>query len=124
MAAPAPAPAAAPALRAAPAAPAWTQVRIQAEGRSIVVPRGQSGALTELVARMLVAPGVPASATAPATLRLEMLQGSQPMVVLEFDGEHWRWRRPGRAAQQGWLLRPDAALGGALRSEAERLLGP
>lgn len=132
-----PAPAAAPqrqaqALPAAPAAPSaalraaaglvpWTQVRIEANGRSVVVPRPQAGQLPALITSALASPSEQGNAAGAASLRLELAQGDDLGGVLEWMGERWRWtplREPGGPR----LLRLDAALSAALKEEAERLL--
>lgn len=132
-----PAPAAAPqrqaqAVPAAPAAPSaalraaaglvpWTQVRIEANGRSVVVPRPQAGQLPALITSALASPSEQGNAAGAASLRLELAQGDDLGGVLEWMGERWRWtplREPGGPR----LLRLDAALSAALKEEAERLL--
>lgn len=127
--APAPAPPAAPAaapqrsaaLRAAAGAVPWTQVRLEAAGRSVVVPRPQSGELPALVTSALASPSEPADPAATALLRLELAQGDDAVGALELVGERWRWTPLGQAGQAR-LLRADPALAAALREEAERLL--
>jgi hypothetical protein len=118
MAAPAPAPAPAAAARfAAAPQPAWTQVRISAGGRSVLIPRSQADALPALIARMFAAPREPA-APAAASLRLEL----EAQGVLEWSEEGWRLLPQGNP-QRAQLLRADEATSAALRAEAERLLG-
>lgn len=116
-----PAAAAAPSLRAAAPGVAWSQVRIEADGRSVVVPRAQAGRLASLVARMLQAGVDEAVASGPASLRLELALGEQATGVLEKVGEQWRWLPQGQPAR---VLRVDAALGTAAQQEAESLLRP
>mgnify|MGYP001627293222 CR=1 FL=1 len=108
-------------MRAAPRAPiTWTQVRVEAQGKSVVVPREQAGRLPALVERVLAAERDPAGSTPPA-LRLELAEGNEPLGVLELVDERWRWT-PLRDAQQSRMLRAPAHLNEALREEAERLL--
>ena len=114
-----PAPAAA--LRAAPVALPWTQVRIESEGVSVVIPRPQAGRLPALVASLLASTSDEADAAAPASLKLELAQGDEALGVLEAVGEDWRWT-PLRAPGPARLLRADAALAAAARAEAQRLL--
>lgn len=113
--------AAAPSLRAAAPGVAWNQVRVEADGRSVVFPRAQAGRLAALVARMLQASGDEAPSPGPASMRLELALGDQATGVLEKVGERWRWVPQGQAAR---MLRVDAALATALQQEAESLLRP
>ena len=129
----APAPAAAPQRQAAPAAPAaalraspaslpWTQVRIEANGRSVVVPRTQAGELPSLVMSLLASASDEAETGGPRpTLRLELAQGDEAAGVLEVVGDRWRWT-PLRDARQARMLRPEPGVAAALRDEALRLL--
>ncbi len=98
----------------------WTQVRIEADGKSVVVPLDQAGRLPALINRMLAAERDPA-VTGAGTLRLELAEGNELAGVLELVGERWRWT-PLRDTQQARVLRADPAVAGALREEAERLL--
>ena len=130
--APAPAPAAAPQRQAAPAPPAaalraspaslpWTQVRIEANGRSVVVPRAQAGELPALVMSLLASPSDEVEAGGPQpSLRLELAQGDEAAGVLEVVGDRWRWT-PLRDARQARMLRPEPGVAAALRDEALRL---
>jgi hypothetical protein len=129
---PPPAAAAAPQRQTAPAAPApylraaapimdWTQVRIEASGRSVVVPLAQAGRLPALVTRLLQAEAESGRPAAGASLRLELARGDEALGVLEKVGERWRWT-PLRDAQQARTLRADPALSEAVREEAEALL--
>jgi hypothetical protein len=132
MAAPAPPPpAAAPSIGAAAQPPAamraapvpafrWTQVRIEADGKSVVVPLDQAGRLPALINRLLAAEGEPAVFT-PGTLRLELAEGNELAGMLELVGERWRWT-PLRDTQPARMLKADPALSRALREDAERLL--
>jgi hypothetical protein len=108
------------ALRAAPASLPWTQVRIEANGRSVVVARMQAGELAPLVTSMLASPSDDAEPGA-ASLRLELAQGDDAAGVLELVGERWRWT-PLRGARQARMLRADPEVAAALRVESERLL--
>jgi hypothetical protein len=96
--------------------PAWTQVRISAGGRSVLIPRSQAEALPDLVTRLLAAPRQPA-APAAAALRLEL----EAQGVLEWSEEGWRWLPQGNP-QRAQLLRADEVTAAAARAEAERLL--
>ena len=118
-----PAPSAAPraALRAAPSRSMWTQVRIEAGGRSVVVPTAQAGRLPSLLSRVLVSPGEPGGAAGSASLRLELARGDDDLGVLELVDGRWRWT-PLRNTQQARLLQVDAELSEAVRAEAEFLL--
>lgn len=100
----------------------WTQVRLESEGASVVVPRAQSDTLAQLLARMLRAQTVaaPAPASGSAQLRLELAQDDEPLGVLESVGGSWRWQPLGEAARG---LRPAPELDAQLRDEAARLLG-
>ena len=119
MAAPAPAIAPGTAARfAAASSPPWSQVRISAGGRSVLVPRSQAEGLPALVSRLLVAPRAPA-APAAASLRLDL----EAQGVLEWSEEGgWRLLPPGDP-QRAQRLGVDDATSAALRAEAERLLG-
>jgi hypothetical protein len=108
-------------LRAAPPAVEWTQVRIEANGRSVVVPLAQAGRLPALVTRLLQAEAEPGGPAAGTSLRLELARGDEALGVLEKVGERWRWT-PLRDAQQARTLRADPALSEAVREEAEALL--
>jgi hypothetical protein len=121
-AAAAPAPPQAPAaLRAAPQPGVhWSQVRIEANGQSVVVPIEQAGRLPALITRVLSTERESAEST-PAVLRLELAQGNEAAGLLELVGERWRWT-PLSDAQQVRMLRADPALNDALRAEAQRLL--
>lgn len=110
-----------PALRASPAPLPWTQVRIEAGGRSVVIARMQAGELPALVTSMLASASDEAEGTAAASLRLELAQGDEAIGVLELVGERWRWTTL-RDARQARLLRPEAGVSAALREEAQRLL--
>lgn len=112
------APATAAGLRAA-VVPPWTQVRIEAGGHSVVVPRAQAGTLPSLIARTLATAATPGGSE-PASLRLELAQGDDTLGVLELVGERWRWRGAHEAAR---MTGADAALTAALQEEAQRLLG-
>lgn len=107
------------AMRAAPAQ-MWTQVRIEAGNRSVVVPADQAGRLQALVARLLAAPAEPAVDGAPS-LRMELARGNEVLGVLERVGDRWRWTPLG-TGEQALMLRVDAALAAAMREEAEALL--
>lgn len=116
------APAAPPAaLRAAPTALAWSQVRIESAGRAVVVPRAQAGRLPALVTSLLAAPSEDAEAAGAGSLRLELGQGDEAAGVLERVGERWRWT-PVREGHTARWLRPEAELAAALDEEVERLL--
>jgi hypothetical protein len=123
------APSATPAPQAALPAPAslaaglpWTQVRIEANGRSVVVPRPQAGQLPALVTSMLASTSDDARAGGGASLRLELAQGDEALGTLDLMGESWRWT-PMRDAGPTRLLRADPAVASSLREEAQRLLG-
>lgn len=109
------------ALRASPASLPWTQVRIEAGGRSMVVSRMQAGELPALVTSMLASPSDETEGVAPAALRLELAQGDEAIGALELVGERWRWTTL-RDARQARLLRPESGVSAALREEAQRLL--
>jgi hypothetical protein len=101
--------------------PEWSQVRIEANGRSVVVPVAQAGQLPALVTRLLQAESDAGGPAAGASLRLELARGDEALGVLERVGERWRWT-PLRDAQQARTLRADPALSAALAEEAESLL--
>lgn len=103
-----------------PAATAWTQVRVEAQGKSVVVPRAQAGRLPALVERVFASERLPAAST-PAALRLELAEGNETLGLLEWVDERWRWT-PLRDVQQSRMLRAPPELADALREEAERLL--
>lgn len=123
--APLPAPAAqrqaAPAFRAALPALPWTQVRIEADGQSVVVARPQAGQLPALVTSLLASTSDDAVPGPGSGLRLELAQGDDALGVLEEVGDSWRWT-PMRDAGPPRLLRADPAVSVSLRSEARRLL--
>jgi hypothetical protein len=109
-------------LRAGPAALPWTQLRIEAGGRSVVVPRMQAGELPALVTSMLGSPSEDADPPVGQTLlRLELAQGDEPAGVLELVGEQWRWTSL-REAREPRLLRPDPEVAAGLRRQAATLL--
>lgn len=112
---------AAPALRASPASLPWTQLRIEAGGRSVVVARMQAGELPALVTSLLASPSDDADATAAATLRLELAQGDEAIGVLDMVGDRWRWS-PSRGVREARLLRAEPGIAAALREEAQKLL--
>lgn len=119
---PAPLAAAAPAARARAEAATFTQVRVEAGGRSLVLPADQAGLLPALVVRLFASPAAANGVTAgTASLRLELARGNEALGVLERLGEHWRWTpvEPGQAPR---LLRPAASLDEDLREEVARLL--
>jgi hypothetical protein len=128
-AAPAPAPAqrqAAPtppqaAVRASPSSLPWTQVRIEAGHRSVVVSRVQADELPALVTSLLASASDEADPTAPSTLRLELAQGDEAIGVLDAVGDRWRWM-PLRGTREARMLRADPAISAALREHAERFL--
>jgi hypothetical protein len=101
---------------AAPAAPAWNQVRISSGERSVLVPRSQAEGLPALINRLLAAPREPAP-LALGTLRLEL----EAQGVLEWSEQGWRLLPQGDP-QRAQLLKADEATAAALRAEAERLL--
>ena len=109
------------ALRASPASLPWTQLRIEAGGRSVVVARMQAGELPALVTSLLASPSDDADATAAATLRLELAQGDEIIGALEMVGDRWRWS-PLRGAREARLLRAEPGIAAALREEAQKLL--
>jgi Meckel syndrome type 1 protein len=113
----------APALQAegAVAMQPWTQVRIEAGSRSVVVPRAQAGALAALLQRVLRADSQAAVPQARAELRLELASGDEPVGVLQWGGGVWRWQPLAEPGPER-ALRLDAGLEAALREEAERLL--
>ena len=95
-------------------------MRIEADGRSVVVPRPQAGELPALVTTLLASRSEEAGA-APPSLRLELAQGDETLGVLDLVGERWRWT-PLRAPGPARLLDTDPAIAAALRAEAQRLL--
>ena len=99
----------------------WTQVRIESEGKSVVVPRPQARELPALVTSLLASTSDEADAAAPGTLRLELAEGDQALGVLELVDERWRWTPLGEAGQARWL-RADPQVAARLRAEALRLL--
>jgi hypothetical protein len=109
------------ALRASPASLPWTQLRIEAGGRSVVVARMQAGELPALVTSLLASPSDDADATAVATLRLELAQGDEAIGVLDLVGDRWRWS-PLRGARDARLLRAEPGIAAALREETQKLL--
>jgi hypothetical protein len=109
------------ALRVSPASLPWTQLRIEAGGRSVVVARMQAGELPALVTSLLASPSDDADATAGATLRLELAQGDEAIGVLDLVGDRWRWS-PLRGAREARLLRAEPGIAAALREEAQKLL--
>jgi hypothetical protein len=102
-------------------APGWTQVRIEAGGRSVVVPAPQAQRLAPLLARLWAAESEPAAAGGAVALSLEVARGSEALGVLELVGNRWRWTPEGLAPR---LLRASPGLSAATREEAERLLRP
>lgn len=116
---------AAPAALLAQAGPLqrWTQVRIEAGARSVVVPREQATALARLLQRALAADRQAAASATDVELRLELADGEEPVGALAWSGGVWRWQPLGAPAAPS-ALRLDAALEAALREEAGRLLGP
>jgi hypothetical protein len=109
------------AVRASPASLPWSQIRIEAADRSVVVSRVQAGELPALVTSLLASPSDEADAAAPSSLRLELAQGDEAIGVLDVVGDRWRWT-PLRGAREARLLRAEPALSAALREQAERLL--
>jgi hypothetical protein len=111
-------------VRAAPPAPPtpnWSQVRIEADGVSMVVPRTQAERLAALVTRTLSAPGEPGPAEGAPIAQLELGRGPDAVGVLSLHGDQWRWSPmgdPGEARN----LRVDATLSNALLQEAQRML--
>ena len=97
---------------------AWTQVRIESDSGSVVVPRNQAGRLAELTERASRAPRVAAHA-ARGELRIEYGRGDQVLGWLEWAKGQWRVRLTGETAR-GLALQP--ALANELREEAQRLL--
>lgn len=114
---------AATAVRGAPPAARgdWTQVRIEADGVSRVVPRQHAGRLPALVAAALVAASEPSAAAGPAALTLELSMHDQPLGVLEWRSDAWRWV-PLRDARQAQALALDPAQSTELLHEARSLL--
>ncbi|HEX7892430.1 MAG TPA: hypothetical protein VF522_23970, partial [Ramlibacter sp.] len=109
------------ALRASPAPLAWTQVRIESGGRSVVVPRMQAGELAALITRILASPSEDAPTATPGSLRLELAQGDESAGVLELAGDRWRWTSL-RESRRPRLLKPEPGVAAALREQAEELL--
>ena len=97
-------------------------MRIAANQRSVLVERAQAQRLAELVTRMVRSEGLAAAARSPATLSLELMQGGQVIGTLEMESGQWRWRPDQPAGPTARDFNADAALAGALRQEAERLL--
>jgi hypothetical protein len=112
---------AAPQARALSGTLAWAQVRIEADGRSVVVLRPQAGELPALITSLLASTSDPATAGAAATLRLELAEGDEALGVLELVDERWRWT-PLRGAGQARWLRADPAIAARVAAEARRLL--
>lgn len=109
------------ALRAAPTALPWSQVRIESGGRAVVVPRAQAGRLPALVTSLLASPPADAQPGATGSLRLELGQGDEAAGVLEQVGGRWRWT-PLREGHQARWLRPEPEVAAALEEEIGRLL--
>jgi hypothetical protein len=109
------------AVRASPASLPWTQVRIEAGDRSVVVSRVQADDLPALVTSLLASASDEADPTAPSTLRLELAQGDEAIGVLDAVGDRWRWT-PLRGARDARMLRADPGISAALREHAERFL--
>ena len=99
----------------------WTQVRIEADGASKVVPRGQADRLADLLARALAAPSEPALGVNPVALSLEIAEGDEPLGLVEWTGERWRWV-PLRDARQGRWLKLGESQSAELLREAQGLL--
>lgn len=124
LAAPPPAPAAAPmgAARDVRSGPAtgWTELTI--EGREGRFSRASQPALQAAVESVLASPGtpVPRQPAAEGALRLVLMQGALHLGVLEWTGEAWLWR-PGAGEVVRLQAAPAAAQ--ALREEAGRLWG-
>lgn len=109
------------AVRASPASLPWTQVRIEAGDRSVVVSRVQADELPALVTTLLASPSDEADLAAPSTLRLELAQGDEAIGVLDAVGDRWRWT-PLRGAREARMLRAEPGISAALREHAERFL--
>jgi hypothetical protein len=109
------------AVRASPAALPWSQIRIEAGERSVVVSRAQAGEMPALVTSLLASPSDEADAAAPSSLRLELAQGDEAIGVLDMVGERWRWT-PLRGAREARMLRAEPGISTALREHAARLL--
>lgn len=97
---------------------AWTQVRIEGGGVSIIVPRERAGRLPLLVERASRAPRA-APNTATAELSLEFGRANQVLGTLEWAGGQWNVRLTGEQ-RRGLALQP--AVANELREEAQRLL--
>lgn len=111
----------APQARALSGTLAWAQVRIEADGRSVVVLRPQAGELPALITSLLASTSDPAATGAPANLRLELAEGDEALGVLELVGERWRWTPLRDAGQPRWL-RADPELAARVAAQARQLL--
>jgi hypothetical protein len=99
----------------------WTQVRIEADGVAMVVPRAQASRLADLVRRALHAPADPAPAEGAAIAQLELGRGPDALGVLSLHGDRWRWSPVGDM-RDARTLRLDAETSNALLQEAQRML--
>lgn len=99
----------------------WTQLRLEADGRAVVVTREQAGVLADLIARALQAPPQAPAGGGPAQLRLELGRGADTLGTLSLTAGGWRWV-PSDPPGAGYLLRVPPTLAGELRDEAERLM--
>lgn len=99
----------------------WTQVRLEAGGVSVVVPRAQAGALPDLLARALHTQAAAPAQAEPAQLRLELSEGEEPLGALEWAAGGWRWW-PLREGLPARVLPVEPGLSQELRDEAQRLL--
>ena len=85
-------------------------LRVEVDGRAVVVQRQQAQRLAQLVDQAVRSAVGSEALNAPVQLRIEMDSG-----VLEVAGEQVRWTARGHGARTG---RPDAAVLEALREEA------
>ena len=128
------APVAAPAPPAAPAAavaqgtrgtfqalPAWTDLRIVAGARTVVVPRAQAPELAAAIQRMLASAESAGPIASLPDLRIELLRDGQEVTVIELTLEQVRVTDP----QAPWMSRvgrTDVQAQQQLRDAVEKLL--
>lgn len=98
----------------------WTQARIESQGRSVELARGQAPRLVELVDAIARAPSNQQPLQAPVSARVEFRRGAEPAGTLELASGQVRWRGAGRIDSA--TIEVDAALVQAAQDEIGALM--
>lgn len=109
-----------PATAAAPAWRQWTQLRIESEGRSLVVPRAHARRLGRLLEQLVPerTDGEPFPQT--VALSIELNHQDELLGRLEVAGDRVRWSAPDASGAR--TATPDPARLRSLKAEARHLL--